>query len=862
MDGKINICSPLLCVGSMTRHENHWENVNVWTPDVVCPTRLGVQCRQFDPVSGPFSMNNERKDNGSVYSVGSQNHLVPIRSRKACFKRRTQLSNLLLIILFLLVASLFVTVVVLAVLYARSGMMKICDSEDCVRVAASLKESMDTSVDPCDDFYQYTCGRWSQEHPIPDSKLTNNWFNELYTHIIREIRDLLKVNISASEVPRSVMQAKTLFTSCMDVHAMDELGLFPLFDLLESLNLPMIPAALTNKTTNYIEQIANVKRNIGRDIFFGTDIMQDPRNNSRYMIVFDVPIHSSPFLSNKDLEKRMQTIRSRLQKLEEDLDEEDTDEDTLDEHEDAELTYMTDVVKHVVSNGTIDACTSEDEYNISEKQLKECIETLYEISSIFYYMARTDQNQSIVEEDLSDDNYMYVDELQKLTDEYVTDVNSSLTPKLIWRPFIESLLENFVTLDLDNKDKILVCNLDYLKDAALILSSYEEEDLESYIWWVVVDMVVPVSSKKLRETWNVYVNKILQVEIREPRSLECASDVNEMMGMAVSWLFVDQKFHNNKAYKVMEMLEDIKEAFASLVLKTDWMDQSTKTATLQKSQKMGSEIGFPEWLFNENKLDEYYKNIKVIDLSETKYLDNMMQILRVVLNTTWSCLHDDNLSNKSQWVSHPTDVNAFHSFHANQITVPVGILKFPFYDLGLEALNYGAIGSVIGHELTHGFDNSGRHYDSDGNLRQWWTNETISEYKEKTKCFINHYSTYYESEIDGYIDGELTLDENIADNGGLSEAFVAYERWKTRHGQELLLPGFTEFTHEQLLFLSYAHLWCESYISTALKWMLEDSHSPNHVRVQGVLKNSKEFSTTWNCPVGSNMNPAKKCHLW
>lgn len=152
---------------------------------------------------------------------------------------------------------------------------------------------------------------------------------------------------------------------------------------------------------------------------------------------------------------------------------------------------------------------------------------------------------------------MSVDELQKLTDEYVIDVNSSLTSKPIWRPFVESIFENFVSLDLDNRDKILVSNLNYLKNAALILASYEEEDLgmyirvcfsfancllskyysikknfdsESYIWWVVVDMVVPLSSKRLRDIWDSYVNRVLQVEVHEPKSLECASDVNELMG--------------------------------------------------------------------------------------------------------------------------------------------------------------------------------------------------------------------------------------------------------------------------------------------------------------------------------------------
>lgn len=815
----------------------------------------GVQCRQFDPVSGPFSMNNERKDDGSVYTVGSQKNLVPVKSRKTFLKKRTQISNLSMIILFLLLGILFITVLTLAILYALASTKKICDSEDCVRIAASLKESMDTSVDPCDDFYQYTCGRWSKEHPIPDSSMTNSWFTERTSRIAQNIRNLLKVNLSSSEVPWSVMQAKTLFTSCTDMHTMDELNLSPMFDLLTLLDLPALPAAFTNSTSNYIEQAATVKRILGFDIFFGLEIMPDPRNKSRNIIFLDVPETTSPFPNDKTLEKRLQAVRSRLRKLD-DIE----DESMLSENEDAQLNYMKEVIKHVISNGTATACMSEDEFVVPEELIDEVVEMLYDISNIFYQVARLDKNESFSEETLKDDDYMLVDELQRLTDEYVSSVvNLTAKPKLIWRPFLESLFKDIITLDLDNKDQILVGNLAYLKKTALLLVACEEQYLESYIWWIVVEMVVPQSSDMLRSIWTSYVNKLLEIEISESKSLHCAVAVNELMGMAVSWLFVDPTFHNNKAHKVLEMLEDIREAFSSLVFKTDWMDQKTKTATLEKSNKMTSYIGFPDWLFDEEKLDEYYKGI---DLSETHYVDNVMQIVRLEWNTTLAALHDVNSYNESYWATDPTDVNAFHTFQLNQITIPAGILQFPFYELGLEALNYGAIGSILGHELTHGFDNSGRHYDSDGNFRQWWTNDTISEYTERTQCFIDHYNEYYEDEIDDYVDGELTLGENIADNGGMREAVIAYNRWKTKHGREPLLPGFTQFTHEQLLYLAYAHMWCESYTTASLKWMLQDTHCPSHVRLRAVLRNSKEFSAAWNCPAGSNMNPSDKCRLW
>jgi predicted metalloendopeptidase len=258
---------------------------------------------------------------------------------------------------------------------------------------------------------------------------------------------------------------------------------------------------------------------------------------------------------------------------------------------------------------------------------------------------------------------MLVDDLQRVTDEYVMSLNLSLTPKPFWRPYIESVFEG-IPLDLDKRDKILVGNLEFLKDAALIIAAADEREIETCIWWVVVDMAVPHCSEKLRSAWSTYVHKVTDIEVMESKSLCCAIAVNQLMGMAVSWLFIDPTFHSNEARKVLEMLEDIREAFNSLLDKTDWMDRQTKIATLEKSRKMTSEIGFPEWLFDEKKLNDYYKGI---DLSETKFLENMVQIVQLICNNTLFLLHEINLDNETFWVSDPTTINAYHAFQDNQI---------------------------------------------------------------------------------------------------------------------------------------------------------------------------------------------------
>ncbi|XP_033298235.1 neprilysin-4 isoform X1 [Bombus bifarius] len=799
---------------------------------------------------------NERKDEvNSIYTIASNQNLVPIRSRHAYLKKRRYVSYLTMIILFLLMALAVIVALVFIILYATYRPVELCETENCVRIAASLKESMDTSVDPCDDFYKYVCGKWPDEHPIPDKSLTNSWFDERRERMYRKIRELLRDNTTNSDVPWAVSQAKILYNSCMDVHAKNEVGLAPLFELLEELNLPSIPAGLTKKTNGYIEQIARVKKVLGKDVFFGFDIIPDPRNTSNNVMLFDTPIMTNPLPNDKELEKRLHTIRSRFRKL-------DDEEDMLmmSKLMKAEMMYMSDVIKQIVNNGTLDTCSLKNESSFPYKEeLEDVVDTLYDLTSTFYYISRMESNQSIWENEPTDDDYMLVDDLQKLTDEYVSEVNSTLTPKPLWRPFIELVFKDIDTLDLNKTDKILIGDLEYMKEIALMLALTEEEELESYIWWVIVDIVVPHSSDNLRKIWLDYTRAVTSVEIAESKSLLCASAVNELMGMAVSWLFVDPSFHENKGKKVFEMLDDIKQAFASMVSRTDWMDRQTKMATIEKNRKMESQIGFPDWLFDEKVLNEYYEGI---DLAETEYLNNIIQIVRLMSLSELECIHDINYNNMSYWATDPTDVNAFHTYQFNHITIPAGILQFPFYELGLESLNYGAIGTVLGHELTHGFDNSGRHYDSNGNVRQWWTNETIIKYTEKTDCFIHHYNSYYEAEVEDYIDGERTLGENIADNGGLREAVVAYGRWKARHGQEPFLPGFTHLTHEQLVFLGFAHVWCESYTPKSLKWILQDSHCPGHVRLLGVLRNSKEFSEAWKCPVGSNMNPSEKCRLW
>lgn len=276
-----------------------------------------------------------------------------------------------------------------------------------------------------------------------------------------------------------------------------------------------------------------------------------------------------------------------------------------------------------------------------------------------------------------------------------------------------------------------------------------------------------------------------------------------------------------------------------------------------------AKVGYPDFIMNDTHVNE---DLKAIKFSESDYFGNVLQTRKYLAQSDFFWLR--KAVPKTEWFTNPTTVNAFYSASTNQIRFPAGELQKPFF-WGTEyprSLSYGAIGVIVGHEFTHGFDNNGRKYDKNGNLDPWWSTESEEKFKEKTKCMINQYSNYYWKKAGLNVKGKRTLGENIADNGGLREAFRAYRKWinDRRQGvEEPLLPGIT-FTNNQLFFLSYAHVRCNSYRPEAAREQVQiGAHSPPQFRVNGAISNFEEFQKAFNCPPNSTMNRGMdSCRLW
>uniref|UniRef100_G3QMZ2 Phosphate regulating endopeptidase homolog X-linked n=1 Tax=Gorilla gorilla gorilla TaxID=9595 RepID=G3QMZ2_GORGO len=361
--------------------------------------------------------------------------------------------------------------------------------------------------------------------------------------------------------------------------------------------------------------------------------------------------------------------------------------------------------------------------------------------------------------------------------------------------------------------------------------------------------------------WLGYIKKVIDTRLY-PHLKDISASENVVV--RVPQYFKDLFRILGSERKMEELIEGVRWAFIDMLEKeNEWMDAGTKRKAKEKARAVLAKVGYPEFIMNDTHVNE---DLKAIKFSEADYFGNVLQTRKYLAQSDFFWLR--KAVPKTEWFTNPTTVNAFYSASTNQIRFPAGELQKPFF-WGTEyprSLSYGAIGVIVGHEFTHGFDNNGRKYDKNGNLDPWWSTESEEKFKEKTKCMINQYSNYYWKKAGLNVKGKRTLGENIADNGGLREAFRAYRKWinDRRQGlEEPLLPGIT-FTNNQLFFLSYAHVRCNSYRPEAAREQVQiGAHSPPQFRVNGAISNFEEFQKAFNCPPNSTMNRGMdSCRLW
>ncbi|XP_041972841.1 neprilysin-4-like isoform X2 [Aricia agestis] len=683
-----------------------------------------------------------------------------------------------------------------------------CYEESCLITASRVIAALDREVKPCDDFYDFACGGWMKKNPIPDWSTSWDQLALIREQLTTDLRELLESKDDEG-LPGSVLKAKALYRTCIDVEKLEVKGIKPIQDVLEKLGLPPRPSA-PGGNFSWEEVAGRTRRTLGMSVLLSTQISEDVRNTSRNRIVLE---QVSPGFSDKYLLLPEQFAHEIEQY-----------------HK-----YIRAVVE--IADPEVDAQQFADEIISFSKSLAKImtpVEVRRSGTHLFHDVAVTHFLQGPTD----------APPQWKMHD---------------WEKYLSMVFaDTNVTLSL-TQDRLIVMDLPYLQKLSVLLNATEPVLVERFMWWSVFSTLAPMTLAQFRTLGFEFSRAVYGLQQRTPRWKSCTANVNANFGVAVSYLYVNRHFDNASRVKAIEMVEDVRSAFAETVQTLEWMDGTTRQKTLTKLAAIRNFVGFPAWLLDTERLDKHYQHAEVVE----------GDLFATYLKLTWAAVKKSFNSlrekpDRDRWVATATTVNAFYSATLNSVTFPAGILQPPFYGNGIEAINYGSIGAIMGHEVTHGFDDQGRRYDEEGNLKQWWSAATLEHYHEKVRCIIDQYSRYHLPQLPGYkVHGFNTQGENIADNGGLRAALRAYRLHARRHGtRRLALPGL-QYEPDQLFFLGFAQIWCGNSTVGALKSkMVEGVHSPNKIRVIGTLSNSEEFARAWSCPTGSPMNPERKCVLW
>ncbi|KAH0952283.1 hypothetical protein HN011_005253 [Eciton burchellii] len=752
-------------------------------------------------VNDPEETVENAKTNSSVSWNYNQRDEKTSGSKKM---RLVILVGLLVVTVIALVAALTLQIAI----FRREEHRELCQSEECIKTAARVIDAMDRSVDPCEDFYSFACGGWINKHPIPQSQGFWDQLSLVREELLENLRVLLEEPDKETDF-KQVKMARAFYKICMDAASAEALGLEPIYEVFHRLGLSKNPPMPGKTSSLDISRILGVaRRMLDLNLFVHFYISEDIKNTTRNRIMMEqvTPIFNEHYLLDP----------SRFQ---------------------SELKEYRKYIKSMVE--TIGAG------NMSANYANDILEFSTKVAKIM----ETDEERRSPDHLLHD---VTIDELQQLTDLHAQEWN--------WTTYIQAVFEDTNVTINPTVDRVIVTDLRYLQELPVLLSVTPSITIARFVWWGVYSYVAPLTLQRFRDLAFEFLQKVFGLKEKTPRWKECATNANANFGMAISNVYARKHFNEQAREKALKMLLDIRTAFDEMVTELDWMDVDTKARAHRKLSAMRPFVGFPDWITDAEEMDKYYKGAEIID---KKLFATFMQLIDVAVRKNLDKLREK--PDRSRWISSGTTVNAFYSATLNSVTFPAGILQPPFYGNGLESINYGAMGAMMGHEFTHGFDDQGRRYDENGNLRQWWSNKTLQHYHEEVECMVRQYGSYHLSELgDNFtINGINTQSENIADNGGIRQAYRAYQRLIARDSYQQALPGLVDYSNEQLFFLGFAQVWCGNYTYGALKTkIIADVHAPNRFRVIGALSNNLEFAKAWKCPVGAAMNPPHKCILW
>ena len=636
--------------------------------------------------------------------------------------------------------------------------------------------AMDTTVNPCQNFYQYACGAWRKNNPVPADQSRWGRFNELADRNLAIEREILE--------KAGHTQIGDYYAACMDEATIERKGIEPIVPMLKQID------ALSSKS----ELAGEIVRlhDAGVRALFGFRVAPDDKKADTEIAHVD---QGGLGLPDRDYYLKTDPHSVELRKQ-------------YEEHLHAMFTLL------AKAEGSTHADPEAETHAVME------IETALAQASLDRVKRRNPDNTY---------HKMTVGEL------------ALLTPDFAWKQYIS-------TIGIPPVESLNVAVPDFMKALDGIIAKTSLADIKTYLRWHALRSSADLLPRAFEDEQFRFNEHILRgTQQPPPRWKRCVRSTDRALGEALGQEFVKVAFNGASKVKALQLVGEIEGEMRKDIESANWMTPATKEQALAKLRAVANKIGYPD----------KWRDYSSVKIARDDYFGDELRAVEFEIQRNFHKIGKP--VDKAEWNMTPPTVNANYSSSMNNINFPAGILQPPFYSpKASDAVNYGGIGVVIGHELTHGFDDQGRKFDGEGNLRDWWTAEDAKGFEARADCIANEYSGF-SPVADVKLNGRLTLGENAADNGGIHLAYMALMDSLANR----VLEKKDGFTPQQQFFLGFAQIWCENSTEESSRVRAAtDPHSPGQFRTNGTLQNMPEFGEAFSCKVGDPMVSAEPCRVW
>lgn len=710
----------------------------------------------------------------------------------------------------------------------------VCETEECRNFAQIIIENMNDTVNPCEDFYEYACGKWPEKHPLPTDKIIWSTRLNIDSIIERQIWEILNTDILPDDI-LSVQLAKRWYKACTDIEEIEKRSLQPLLAVLDQAGGWPLISQLDEWTTSkhkWQEIDDFYARLTGNNNLHDTRVAVYGKNSTEESVVLDIP----------NMPEGGWVLYQESLEMEEE-EENEIPHDMQIKKTGKYWKFVMEVVRLIAEAKG---------FNVHQENLETDIENMLQ------FQLKLVQITSI----LDDYTETTIGGFQKWYNSLTSHTQNS---KVTWTNKIINIFEQAGVEGIGFDTRVKVASPQYFEKLVNLLDKTSNRTIVNYLHWNFISSAIKGTTKRMRNlSTNLttfdddYTN---EEDTKEKRASYCVEESE--MNDAISYAFVKKYFSDDVLNTVLSIANDIQEAVGIQIQESNWANDTIKNLALKKLQNITKNIGYPQWYENTTIINELYNGLDI----GTTYFENALNVKK---HKKFKELRQLSTKDKRviKWLVDPIKINAFYLNADNSITLPAANFQNPYFGITRpDTTNFAMAIFLLSHEMIHGFDSLRYFYNEKGETVTW-SSSMIEAYNQSIKCFVEQFDSYTLNKlspnetIENY--GEQTKDENMADTIGLDAAYRAYRQREKANGTPAqTLLGLERFNNDQLFFLSFANMWCETVKPENLRTLaMLNQHSTGRLRVIGTLSNNEAFSKAYNCPTGSPMNPEKKCNIW